>query len=408
MPVTISEQRSTRVRWTHSLQINIFTGATSSSKVSQSSTLVTKRLTKTWTVTPYWRTLLRSGAILPDRSYSQVEFELLPGLCQWVSFTNGNPNDTITTVTEPGFWFAYNNAGANIAGLDAQLRMKLLRKMRGNEFNVPVAVAEAGSAIGMVADRATDLVKILRDLRRGKIGGLLKAAGLSKASRPARAYKKEFGRNPSKAASNLWLEARYGWLPLMMDCQNAVHTVMDTVDREIDKCGTVRASVKAIAQQNTFNTAMGAGDSDNYRTVSDSRRGVWRFKPKSGYYPARFGILNPLTVAWEVVPLSFVGDWFLPISDYLASFDTKFRVDHSGGTYGQRKQTNSVRVAKLPTPVGTMRSAAGNAVSRHVFTERTAMTTMPDVSLGDVQIDPKLDYKRMITAVALLRQNLRF
>jgi hypothetical protein len=30
-----------------------------------------------------------------------------------------------------------------------------------------------------------------------------------------------------------------------------------------------------------------------------------------------FGLSNPLTVAWEIIPFSFVVDWFLPIGDAL-------------------------------------------------------------------------------------------
>jgi len=35
----------------------------------------------------------------------------------------------------------------------------------------------------------------------------------------------------------------------------------------------------------------------------------------------RLGLLNPVAVLWEVVPLSFVVDWFIPIGTYLASLD---------------------------------------------------------------------------------------
>jgi hypothetical protein len=31
------------------------------------------------------------------------------------------------------------------------------------------------------------------------------------------------------------------------------------------------------------------------------------------------GLLNPLSLAWELLPYSFVIDWFLPIGDYLAA-----------------------------------------------------------------------------------------
>lgn len=37
--------------------------------------------------------------------------------------------------------------------------------------------------------------------------------------------------------------------------------------------------------------------------------------------PAKVGLTNPLSVAWELIPFSFVVDWFLPIGKYLDALD---------------------------------------------------------------------------------------
>lgn len=34
-------------------------------------------------------------------------------------------------------------------------------------------------------------------------------------------------------------------------------------------------------------------------------------------YMAQLGLLNPEIVAWELLPFSFVADWFIPIGSYL-------------------------------------------------------------------------------------------
>ena len=34
----------------------------------------------------------------------------------------------------------------------------------------------------------------------------------------------------------------------------------------------------------------------------------------------RLGLLNPISVAWELVPFSFLIDWFVPVGNYLDSF----------------------------------------------------------------------------------------
>lgn len=407
MPTTIVESRSTRERIVQSISTNIFTGATTKSQIEQTNQLITSRSTKVWTNTPNWREVVRSGAIQPDRAFTFEEFKLKPGRVHFQSSVIGNPNKVTTVTSDSAFWYATTFGGSKIAGLDTQLRMKLLKAMRGSEFNLPVAIAESKSAIRMVTDRAMDLVEIIRDIRRGNITKIAKAAGLVNRSGPIRRFNRDFGKDASKASAGLWLEARYGWMPLMADCRNAVNTVMDAVDRPIDRVGIVKAAVRARERQDTKDTVFtGSYLCDTYRTVDDSRRGVWRWQPLPGYYPGRFGVLNPLTVAWEVVPFSFVADWFLPISDYLASFDTRFRVSHAGGTYGEKVVTNTVKAitrnsGSNPTAVGS-----GNAVSYHMKIVRTPMTTMPDVSLSDVQLDPNLGATQMLSAVALLRQCL--
>jgi hypothetical protein len=369
-----------------------------------------KRVTSDVTVNYYTR--LRSGAILPDLSHSIREWVLKPGVIRTTSRQTTPLTVIVTTTTNAPYTYANGLAGTPIVGRDAQLRMKLLRKMRDSEFNAPVAIAEAGKAIDMVTSRANDLVTLIRAAKRGDIvtiARLVKNQPGGNLQGVVKRYHKDFGVRPDKAAANLWLELQYGWKPLLADCRNAVETVMDTVDRDIDRCGTVRASLpNAMVQSETDGITIGSLKLKEYKTVRDSRRGVWLFRPKTGYYPAKFGVLNPMTVAWELLPFSFVADWFLPIGDYLASFDTRFRVDHVGGTYGSRVQTDSTRVVTGWINGSNLTSASGLATSRYVVTERTKMTSIPDLSLSDVQLDPELNVSRLFSAVSLLRQNLRF
>jgi hypothetical protein len=42
---------------------------------------------------------------------------------------------------------------------------------------------------------------------------------------------------------------------------------------------------------------------------------------------ASLGVTNPLEIAWELVPFSFVVDWALPVGQYLSSLDAMFGYD---------------------------------------------------------------------------------
>lgn len=48
-------------------------------------------------------------------------------------------------------------------------------------------------------------------------------------------------------------------------------------------------------------------------------------------FAANTGIINPLAVAWEVIPYSFVVDWFLPVGNFLNSLDFDTGLEFSRG-----------------------------------------------------------------------------
>jgi hypothetical protein len=63
---------------------------------------------------------------------------------------------------------------------------------------------------------------------------------------------------------------------------------------------------------------------------------------------AETGITNPLLVAWDAVPLSFVVDWFLPVNNWLKQLDT-----YSGFTLASVKR---VRFTRTTTNVRSNRT----------------------------------------------------
>jgi hypothetical protein len=69
---------------------------------------------------------------------------------------------------------------------------------------------------------------------------------------------------------------------------------------------------------------------------------------------ASLGILNPLEVAWEVTPFSFVVDWVYPIGDWLNSLDAMLG-------YGSAYTSTSVFVKMKWSEVG--RSIPYNSIS---------------------------------------------
>jgi hypothetical protein len=60
-----------------------------------------------------------------------------------------------------------------------------------------------------------------------------------------------------------------------------------------------------------------------------------------------FGLTNPLTVAWELVPFSFVADWFLPIGQALQDLTATSDLVWAGG-FINRKYVLDIQTTYAP------------------------------------------------------------
>lgn len=56
-----------------------------------------------------------------------------------------------------------------------------------------------------------------------------------------------------------------------------------------------------------------------------------------------FGVTNPASLAWELLPFSFVVDWFLPVGDFLSSLDAEFGMTFRRGIYSSQTDVDSTR-----------------------------------------------------------------
>lgn len=120
------------------------------------------------------------------------------------------------------------------------------------------------------------------------------------------------GNRSLHAAGSLYLEYLFGWVPLYQD----IYAACNSVIQDADYLTYVRASSgvnsRLISDSNTW-----AG----YRTTGDGLVS-WRVVYASGvrvdnpnrWLLERAGLLNPLTVAWDLVPWSFVVNWFVNVN----------------------------------------------------------------------------------------------
>jgi hypothetical protein len=130
-----------------------------------------------------------------------------------------------------------------------------------------------------------------------------------------------------KDLSNVWLEARYGWRTFLYDLRN----LQELIDTYNDK---TRSRNSERVFQKSEDTWTEVEESANGYFYFESKRVVKRSISLTGSVIADITIpklqANPILTAWELVPLSFVVDWFVSVGKALAaaSFLT-FQTDYS-------------------------------------------------------------------------------
>jgi len=218
---------------------------------------------------------------------------------------------------------------------------------------------------------------------------------------------RQFRRRPTRAIADAWLEFQYGWRPLIQDAYEALHKVTPQ--------GGFVVPFKARASEPYENTVNGpsfviAGSgktivTGNYRHEIK----VWLESGQNTTQSvAGYTSLNPVSIAWEVLPFSFVADWFYNVGGYLRTLETgmlnnsRFKSGYSCYSYrvqgrmicnGASKSGNAVTVVE-----------AGGSWTR-TMKERKVLGSFPLPQLPVMKVD--LGSQRLFSAAALLHQFLK-
>lgn len=391
------------------------------------------KVERSWNNTPGYRALVKSRQRLPDQPFvtrRSVWPKAVVSLHQ--SWETYGPSGAVLSHVDNGVWVGrspiFNDAPAtqyvDWPTATYLANMKLLEKAKGDQWNVPIFLAEGRKTADMVVQRATHLVNLMRYARSGRVDRFLKELRSTTGFNPVKVrarYNRLYGRDASKAASNLWLETTYGWTPFMNDVKSAVSTLQDIVsdpgrlgrELRVVVTGQFDAPPVRLRDYATQWFPYGSGLSLNVLINHDadirySYRSVWKCLPNGADLPGRFGLLNPLEIAWELVPFSFVADWFLPIGGYLSSLDAPFRFEHLGGSHSIKVEARQHDFGlRVNQPGGVRYSVVHNCPPRYWhYVERRAMTSAPSISLSDLRFKNPFERMgpRVFSSIALLRQ----
>lgn len=187
--------------------------------------------------------------------------------------------------------------------------------------------AEKREAINAIAKHATAMRAAWNALRRGNLGAAAGALGIKNSS------KSPWSR-PQQAA-DIWLEWHFGWDPLIKDIYAAVHILQDEFPTK-----RVQARAKEVIHSDSKTVNIGNIFYSKYSgSLKYLLQGEMIVTNNNLFRADALGLLNPFSVAWELIPFSFVVDWFIPVGQFLNSY-----TDFSGVTWRDAFTTRSRNV----------------------------------------------------------------
>jgi hypothetical protein len=120
----------------------------------------------------------------------------------------------------------------------------------------------------------------------------------------------------------------------------------------------------------------------------------------------QLGLANPAAIAWELVPFSFVFDWFVPVGEFLNAVTGTFGLEFHDGSL--------IKLIALDCKVETMQGVGvylkakpwntAELEIRALKMNRSTLSSFPAPVLG---LNRSLSVEKAVTAAALFRQLAR-
>lgn len=294
---------------------------------------------KTHTVTPNFRYLRAQGMLLPDLAYYHRDIKETYGVYNIASsladFNKGKYSDVYSYYQNASFGISLT--APNSSDTRAKAYEKFFQNAKAHQSNIGVTVAELPKTIALIGDTAARLAEFYRRLRRFDIRGAFGAIGLNspKHQRSLERRSRGHSRKPAgrdEFAAKTALEVNYGWMPLLGEIDSAMEDLAYRLATKPDQI-FIRGGATAEGSY-TFNQNFGNGSTHGAYgarrrlvgpVINTVRYGVVcraSIIDAASRTRAGMGVTNPFEIAWELIPFSFVVDWFAPIGAWIDSLDS--------------------------------------------------------------------------------------
>lgn len=283
--------------------------------------------------------------------------------------------------------YVYRTDSGWDANDDIALIGKLRERIAGSDFNMGVALGEGREALTMISNSATRIFRALRAVKRGHISLAIEVLGV-KDLRKAAPLKR-------KTAAQNWLELQYGWLPLLKDVHGASQFLAKQLEFPLIQSYRVR-KVKPYTYGGWPYTRTDVAAYGFHRKQIIARL-------TEANVAKLAGLTDPASVAWELLPFSFIADWFIPIGNYLAARSLASALTGSfvtTGTIYTYQNVGDIKAISTETERATFANGGGSR--RFVSVTRTVSSNISIPLPAFKRLSDVPSWKRAANAVSLL------
>lgn len=216
-------------------------------------------------------------------------------------------------------------------GIRESLLTQALAKAKSDNVGISETLAEAGQVLSMLKSPLKSMASLLRNV-------------LYKRSN------RRFRRSAQDAAS-AWLEYRYGWQPLVLTAQEVMNGLPKLIQDRLYSQGATQSSktVTSYSQDPVYRIRQ------RPKLYSWLKGEMWNEtvrRVRVHYTIADAALANAVALggsmfnapalAWELVPLSFVVDWFVGVGDKIKALTPSPYLNFCGYTYSAKWEVKYV------------------------------------------------------------------
>jgi len=288
------------------------------------------------------------------------------------------------------------------------------------QWQLAVSLGEARETAAHIASTARRLANGFFAFKKGKVveayrhlAGRHEAVPVRHQESFRKLRKKSKNENWKDDVSSAWMEFTYAWKPLLGDIDSAARYLAEKhVERRYGVYDINRAhKTVAYTQVN-----QGIGNDPRYLATVKKQskvRYIYEVYPDFLRKPStmnELGFTDPATVTWELLPLSFVVDWFVNVGQVLESLHEFKQWKVKRGMKSSRDDLTKEQVLTKNWTDGTLTSETyPPQYSHHRWCDRALLGTLPTAVPLRIKVSNPFDLHlgQMASAAVLLRYAFR-